>query len=155
MPNDLSKIRVYVKKEHYGIYQSLNGKVFSQYHTLFALAVFIGYKTKKPQPFPAANKKELFWSNTFSQDELNGFYALFVLENEKGNRVLLENKEEAVKWLQEYANAGMEELVKSSCLKKYIGKAGGDYTIEFSSKDYLQKQVLFEIFSKYSAAEKV
>lgn len=153
MANDLSTIRVYVKKEHYGIYQSLNGKVFSQYHTLFALAVFLGYKTQKP--IPTTNKKELFWSNTFSPDELNGFYALFVLENEKGNRKLLEDKEEAMKWLQTYANAGMEELIKTSCLKKYVHKVGDDCQLVFSNKDYLQKQVLFEIFSKYSAAEKV
>lgn len=153
MANDLSKIRVYVRKEHYGIYQSLHTKVFGEYHTLFALAVFLGYKTKKPIPFSTGNKKELFWSNTFSQDELNGFYALFILENENGNRVLLESKEEAMKWLQEYANAGMEELVKSSCLKTYIHKVDGDYTLEFSNKDYLQKQILFEIFSKYRALE--
>lgn len=152
MPNDLSKIRVYVKKEHYAVYQGLNGKVFSQYHTLFSLAVFLGYKTQRP--IPSTNKKELFWSNTFSQDELNGFYALFVLENEKGNRTLLENKEEAVKWLQEYANAGMEELVNTSCLKKYIHKTGDDCVLEFGNKDCLQKQVLFEIFGKYSATEK-
>lgn len=148
----LEKYRVYTKPEYVKVYQRLKGLVFNEYHTLFALCVYLGYRNKKR--IIKAAKKELFWSHTFSAHELTAFHALFVLEGENGDYSLLKDGEKAVGWLQDYANGGMEILLESDILKRFIIQKDGEIDIDCSSRDNLQKQMMYYVFKQYIGDDK-
>jgi len=148
----LDRYRVYTRPEYVKIYQKLKGLAFNEYHNLFTLCVFLGYKNKKRSKKSA--KKELFWSQTFSPHELASFYALLIRESESGNFALLKDGEKALEWLQEYADGGMEVLLESDVMKKFVVRHGDEINIDATVRDNLQKQLMYYIFSEYLAQRK-
>lgn len=143
----LERYRVYTRLEYFQVYQRLKGLVFNEYHTLFSLCVFLGYRNSRR----SANKgqrKELFWSHTFSVHELAAFYALLILENESGES-LLKDGEKALEWLQGYADGGMEILLDSEIFKNVVEKKGKDIILDVTARDNLQKQMMYYVFSLY------
>jgi len=148
----LDRYRVYTKPEFIKVYQRLKGLVFNEYHNLFSLCVFLGYKNKKKAK--KVGKKELFWSQTFSPHELAAFYALLIKESENGNYELLKDGEKALEWLQEYADGGMEILLESDILKKFVVKRDDGVDVDATTRDNLQKQMMYYVFSEYLAQVK-
>lgn len=149
----LDRYRVYTKPEYVTIYQRLKGLVFNEHHNLFSLCVFLGYKNKRCPRM--TTKKEIFWSQTFSPHELAAFYALLVRESESGKYTLLKDGEKALEWLQDYASGGMEILLESDILKKFITKRGDELEIIVTLRDNLQKQMMYYVFSEYLSQRKL
>ncbi len=143
----LEAYRVYTRPEFVRVYQRLRGLVYGEYHSLFSLCTFIGFKNnRRVEP---NSRKELFWSRTFSSRELAGFYALIVLESEKGNYELLKDGEKALSWLQGYADGGLQFLLESGLLKSYVVQKVGELDLDVSTRDNLQKKIMGYVFDEY------
>ncbi|MBL7197069.1 MAG: hypothetical protein ISS47_03105 [Candidatus Omnitrophica bacterium] len=146
-PLHLGKYRVFGNKEYIDIYKQLKGKTFNEYHSLFTLCVFLGYKKGK-----CICKKrkmmELFWSNTFSQYEYGAFYTLVMDKSKNKDYSLLKNGQKTLELLQNYADGGMELFLKSDVIKKHVKKRGNTIILDFSPRDHLQKQIMYYVFKE-------
>ncbi len=144
----LGKYRVHCKKGYQGIYKSLKGTVFNEYHNLFTLCVFLGNKNGKFLK-GKGSKEQLFWSDTFSIREYAAFYSLIINENKDEDYILLKDGEKALEFLENYADGGMGILLNSEVLKNHISEKAGEFTLDFSQNDHIQKQILYYVYSQY------
>jgi len=142
------KLRVYGKEGTLDIYKQLKGIVFNEYHSLFSLCVFLGFKNNKK--FSAKKKKEqLFWSETFTPHEYASFYSLIIKLSEDGTYDLLKDGEGTLNLLQEYADAGLNLFLDSKEIKPFVRKENDRITMDFSARDHIQKQVMYYVYTLY------
>ncbi len=147
-PLRLGRYRVYGKSRSLDMHKQLRGAVFNEYHHLFTLCVFLGYGNSRKRSIKG-NQKELFWSSTFSEYEYAAFDSLFMKECKDSNFSLLKDGEKALKFLQEYAEGGMDVFLKSDIMKKYVKEKNGKITLDFSKNDHLQKQIMYYVYEQY------
>lgn len=139
--------RVYGKNRSLQIYRQIKGTVFNEYHHLFSLCVFLGYKSNKKQSI-RGGQKELFWSSTFSKYEYAAFDSLFIKESEDSGYYLLKNGEKALEFLQEYAEGGMDVFLESDIMRKYVKRKNGETILDFGKTDHLQKQIMYYVYEQ-------
>lgn len=142
--------RVLGKQGTLDIYKRLKGKIFNEYHNLFTLCVCLAYKNKKKMT-SKRKVEQLFWSDTFSPHEYAAFSSIIIKEDPNEEYLLLKDGENSLKYLQDYADAGIEILLKSDVMKNYIKNKNDILTLDFGEKDYLQKQIMYYVWSVYQS----
>jgi hypothetical protein len=147
----LGKYRVHCQKGYQGIYKTLKGNVFNEYHNLFTLCVFLG---KRHNSFASNERKkeQLFWSDTFTMREYAAFYSLIIHENKNGNYSLLKNGEKTLEFLENYADGGMKILLDSEIIKNHVKEENGEFSLDISPNSHIQKQILYYVYSLYRNA---
>ena len=153
-PLHLAKFRVQGQKGILEIYRQLKGQCFNEYHSLFTLCVFLGYRNGGPRA-GKRSREPLFWSDTFTQYEYASFYSLFIKLAKDNDYSLLKDGQKALELLQDYADSGMEVLLNSDVMKKYVVENNGIKMLDFGSNDFLPKQLMYYVFSEYSSTESV
>lgn len=144
------KYRVLGKQGTLEIYKKLKGKVFNEYHNLFTLCVCLAYKGKK-KVTSSRKTEQLFWSDTFTPHEYAAFSTIIIKEDANEEYTMLKDGEKSLKYLQDYADAGVDILLGSEVLKNYLKKKDDFITLDFGEKDYLQKQLMYYIWSVYQS----
>ena len=144
------RLRVLGKQGTLDVYKKLKGKVFTEYHNLFTLCVCLGYKNKKKRT-SQRTMEQLFWSETFSPHEYAAFSSIIIKEDPDEEYLLLKDGEKSLKFLQDYADGGMEILLESDVIKNYMKEKNNEITLDFGEKDYLQKQLMYYIWSIYQS----
>lgn len=142
------RLRVYGKEGSLEIYKQLKGVVFSEYHSFFSLCVFLGYSQQR-KSLNKKKREQLFWSDTFSQHEYSAFYSLVVKEAEEENYSLIKDGENVLELLQNYSDEGMDIFLESDQIRPYVKKDGEKRVLDFTSKDHLQKQIMYYVYSFY------
>lgn len=150
-PLSTGKYRIYCSKEYHEVYRALKGVVFKEFHELFTLCVFLGYKFKN-RVTRNRKRQELFPATVFESEEYSSFPAfntLFILESKDDNYSLLKDGERAKEFIQDYADGGMEIFLKSEVMKRFVTKKDDMVNLDFSENDYLPKQVMYYVYSLY------
>lgn len=145
----LGKYRVQGQKGYLEVYRQLKGTCFNEYHSLFTLCVFLGYRHGGPKQ-NRRGKEPLFWSDTFTHYEYAAFYSLFIKIDDDADYSLIKNGPKALEKLQDYADYGMDTLLQSEVLKRYVTEKDGSIILDFGPNDYLPKQIMYYIFNEYS-----
>jgi len=150
-PLHLGKYRVSGKPGTLEIYKQLKGIAFNEYHDLFSLCVFLGYKNQKKMTV-RRQREQLFWSDTFSKREYAAFYALIINDSDNEDNAdyeLLKDGEKMLEFLQDYADGGLQFFLESDIMKKYVKEKDGNCLLDFTSSDHIQKQIMYYVYNMY------
>ena len=132
-----SDIRVKTALKYKPVYNSLTKFVVGDSHELFFVCVCVGYKNDSR--LPSKKKYDCFWSVTIKPEEWIVYYSICVRESDM-DFSSLGNDQKVIELMQEYANGGMEFIIKEF-LTDYLTKdSKGDYIV--SHKEHLPKEFL-------------
>lgn len=146
-PLHLGKFRVHGQKGVLEIYRQLKGTCFNEYHSLFTLCAFLGYRSGVARN-SSRSREPLFWSDTFTQYEYAAFYSLFIKTAKDNDYSLLKDGQRALLVLQDYADIGMDIFLQSDIMKKHVVEIDGRRSLDFSAGDYLPKQIMYYIYNE-------
>lgn len=140
----ITNIRVEVSKKYRPIYTALTQdastrqKVFKQHGDLFVLCALVGYRAG--QPSRVIKGQDLFFSHYLNVHQQTVLKAIAV-EASQGDYAILSDPQKVIDLVEQYAEAGMGALV-SSVLADYVVEHEGEYTVQFSDADMLEKSIL-------------
>jgi len=140
-----SDIRV---KTHYNfkyLYNELKNVALGDMHELFFICANLGYRGKQKKSL-GSNSEDRFWSSTITPEEWACYYSM-VIEDSSMDFTSLKDDKIVINTIEEYANSGMEILIKD-ILKDYILKGDGPPRLDSSSTKELTKTILHYIFDK-------
>lgn len=144
--NMSTDIRVYIDKKYENIYDTLKEIVINDMHELFFISVCVG-KSKNLTPCKSEQKMQKFWSKTFTTEEWTTFYAIYLKDNDMDFSTL-ENDQDVINAMQEYANAGLHYILKNY-INDYVLKTNGIITIYTSNKEDLIKAFLCNLYEPF------
>lgn len=133
---------IYTSKKYEPIYKVLNNLIDIKYHDLFILCAAIGFKNNKK--LPLYEKGREFRSNYLSREQKATAYSIILNDCELGRKInKFEDRDFIVqsrKRLEEYAEGGMDILVKEVFKSKWTGElldeSYGEYEIDIISYIY-------------------
>lgn len=146
-PLHLGKFRVQGQKGVLEIYRQLKGSCFNEYHSLFTLCVFLGYRSGSARN-TNRSREPLFWSDTFTQYEYASFHSIFIKTAKDNDYSLLKDGQRALLALQDYADAGMDIFLQSEIMKKHVLEHDGVRSLDFGAGDYLPKQIMYYVYNE-------
>lgn len=144
------EIRVKVSSRFNNVYNDMSGLVINEFHELFYLCVCIGYKVK--QKLKLVSPEDKFWSRTFNPDEYSTFYAIMLKDNEL-DFSSIHNDKDVIKNMEEYANGGMDYLLKN-IIPEYVIDNNGGVAIDKSISKELVKDLLYYLYEQSEGIEK-
>lgn len=115
---------IYTSKKYENIYMTLNKLIDVKYHDLFMLVASIGFKNNSK--ILIEEKGREFRSNYLSREQRSTAYSIILNDKDLGRKInKFEDKEfilEARKCLEQYAEGGMEILIKEVFKSKWTGE---------------------------------
>ena len=135
---------IFTSKKYEPIYKTLNTLIDVKYHEIFMLAAAVGFKNDKKLPIDERGRE--FRSNYLSREQKATAYSIILNDNKLGKKISkFEDREfivEARKCLEQYAEGGMEILVRDVFKSKWTGEildeSYGEYEIDLISYIYEQ-----------------
>lgn len=138
--------RIYVRKKYIDIYRVLrtdsqaSPRIFTENKDLFTLCCTIGFKSGKRNELK--NTEMLLWSGTFDEHQETVLRAIAVKSSEEESLNILDNPEKVYRIAEQYADSGMEILIKE-VFQPYINKQDDDtLTIVYNAKSDLLKAII-------------
>lgn len=135
---------IYTSKKYEAIYKSLNKILEIKYNDLFILCASIGFKNNNK--LSIGEKGREFRSNYLNREQKSTAYSIILNDSNLGKKInRFEDKKfvvETRKTLEEYAEGGMEMLVRKVFKSKWTGElldeSYGEYEIDIISYIYEQ-----------------
>lgn len=143
----INNIRVKVNKKYQGIYRELTSessvhhKIFEQHGDLFTLCVCIGYKKDgRNQQFKGM---DLFWSHSLNKYQETVIKTIALKSN--NNYEVIQDYSTIMNIAEEYADGGMEILLKELFKDHVHENEKGEIILEFSNDHQIEKDIAFYI----------
>lgn len=135
---------IFTSKKYETIYKTLNSLIDVKYHDLFMLCAAIGFRNNNKLPIEEKGRE--FRSNYLSREQKATAYSIILNDSEFGRKInRFEDREfivDARKRLEQYAEGGMEILVKEVFKSKWTGgildESYNEYEIDIISYIYEQ-----------------
>ena len=93
------------------------------------------------------NKEDRFWSDTITPDEYVSYYSMLLVANSLDFTVIQDDKSVLSK-TEEYANAGMEILIKDVLHDYLMPGTEAEPKLDFTCSRELAKVLLYHIFEQ-------
>lgn len=141
------QIRVKTEGRYKRLYNDLKNVVVGDSHELFFVCACLGYKSNKSKPIGGSrDDRDRFWSNTINPREWACYYAMLLEQNGMDFLAIQDDKSVMAK-IEEYANAGMDILVRDF-LNDYTITNGGELQLDPGCSKELPKQFLHFVFEQ-------
>lgn len=137
------EIRVATDARYKGIYNTLKKlNVIEDSHNLFHVCACLAYHRNLRSPIPNKNREDRFWSRTITPSEWVCYYSM-ILNEYNFDYQMIKNDKDVILVIEEYANAGMEILLKE-LLHDYLSKnsSNSDPRIDPTIGKELPKDIL-------------
>lgn len=152
----LTNVRVYANRKYVDIYRGLRSdrptspRLFPENKDIFLLCCALGFK------FGVRNKiekrEDIIRSNTFDPDQETLLKLIALRSEPDAGFALLDDSDAIIRIAEEYADKGMEILV-TTVLSDYVNeREDGTYTLVYTDKSYLQKE-LFHFVDSNATSE--
>lgn len=138
-------IRVKTESRHKTLYNELKNFVVGDMHELFFICTCLGYKANNPKLL-GSNGEDRFWSRTIRPEEYVCYYSMLLEKNNMDISIIKDDKLVLSK-IEEYANGGMEILIKEF-LSDYLIKSSTELKLDPTSVKELPKTFLSFIYEK-------
>ena len=146
-----SQIRVKTDGQYGRLYNDLKNTAVGDFHELFFVCACIGYKERKRKPLDTSRgDRERFWSNTILPREWACYYAMVIADNQMDFASIQEDKA-VLGAIEEYANAGMEILIKRF-LSDYLINVNTEPQLDSAASRELPKHLLHYVYEQIDAA---
>ena len=139
------EIRVSTDRKYKSLYTELKNFAFGDMHELFFLCACVGYKHEEKKPL-GRSAEDRFWSKTITPDEWAVFYSMMIESND-GDYASIEDDKKVVSLAEEYANAGIEIIIKNF-LNNYVIQKGDSIKLDPRNKRELPKIFLNYIYQQ-------
>lgn len=139
------RLRVRTDQRYRTLYNDLKNIAFSEMHEIFFLCAVLGFQAQKQRDL-GKNAQERFWSSTITPDEWACYYAIMI-ETHNMDFSYIQDDQNVIACMEEYANAGMEILLED-ILSQYIIYKSDEPKIDVSISKELPKLLLSFIYSK-------
>ncbi len=138
-------IRVKTDAKYKALYNELKNFVVGDMHELFFICTCLGYKANNPKLL-GSNGEDRFWSRTIRPEEYVCYYSMLLEKNNMDISIIKDDKLVLSK-IEEYANGGMEILIKEF-LSDYLIKSSTELNLDPTSVKELPKTFLSFIYEK-------
>lgn len=138
-------IRVKTESRYKTLYNELKNFVVGDMHELFFICTCLGYKANNPKPL-GSNGEDRFWSRTIIPEEYVCYYSVLLEKNNMDISIIKDDKLVLSK-IEEYANGGMEILIKEF-LSDYLIKSSTELKLDPTSAKELPKTFLHFLYEK-------
>ena len=137
-------IRVRAESRFADLFDSMKRSAVSEFHELFFLGACLAFsrgekkKLKRPE--------DRFWSKTITPHEWSCYYAMYLSQHGM-DFAGVANDKQLIRWVEEYANAGMEILIDETLSEYLVGAKENPRVDKGGQKNEIAKIVLGEIFA--------
>lgn len=139
------RLRVRTDQRYRTLYNDLKNLAFSEMHEIFFVCVGLGFQAQKRKAL-GKNGQDRFWSSTITPDEWACYYAVMI-ETHDMDFTAIQDDQNVMSCMEEYANAGMDILLEE-ILSQYVIYEADEPKIDTSSSKELPKLLLSFIHSQ-------